>query len=106
MIRIFKSPASGSGCWRGALVCLALVLFLLKASKAGAIRQAVLLGLILLLPSSSIFPANDLAADRRMYLPMICFAPAIALVLNCLPMALRRSRDTCRTQHFAHERLA
>ncbi len=33
-----------------------------------------LAGLILLLPSSSFFPAADLAADRRMYLPMIGFA--------------------------------
>jgi hypothetical protein len=30
-------------------------------------------GLVLLLPSSSIFPAADFAADRRMYLPMIAF---------------------------------
>ncbi len=33
-----------------------------------------LAGLILLLPSSSFLPAADLAADRRMYLPMIAFA--------------------------------
>lgn len=39
-------------------------------------------GLILLLPSSSIFPAADLAADRRMYLPMLAFAPAIALLIR------------------------
>jgi protein O-mannosyl-transferase len=32
------------------------------------------MGLLLLAPSSSIFPAADLAADRRMYLPMIAFA--------------------------------
>lgn len=31
-------------------------------------------GLILLLPSSSIFPAEDLAADRRMYLALAAFA--------------------------------
>lgn len=37
-------------------------------------------GLILLLPSSSIFPANDLAADRRMYLPMISFATGLSLI--------------------------
>jgi len=35
-------------------------------------------GLILLLPSSSIFPAEDLAADRRMYLPMFAFACVFA----------------------------
>jgi tetratricopeptide (TPR) repeat protein len=47
-------------------------------------RQAafwILAALILLIPSSSIFPAADLAADRRMYLPMLAFAPAIALLL-------------------------
>jgi hypothetical protein len=39
-------------------------------------RRAVwpLAGLVLLLPSSSIFPAADLAADRRMYLPLVAFA--------------------------------
>jgi len=35
-------------------------------------------GMVLLIPSSSIFPATDLAADRRMYLPMIAFSVAIA----------------------------
>jgi hypothetical protein len=39
-------------------------------------------GLILLLPSSSIFPANDLAADYRMYLPMIGFAACAGLLLG------------------------
>lgn len=41
----------------------------------------ILAGFILLMPSSSIFPAADLAADRRMYLPMLALAPAIALLL-------------------------
>ena len=39
-------------------------------------------GLVLLLPSSSIFPAEDLAADRRMYLPMIAFAALIGLLFE------------------------
>ncbi|MCX6627535.1 MAG: tetratricopeptide repeat protein [Candidatus Solibacter sp.] len=38
-------------------------------------------GLILLIPSSSIFPAADLSADRRMYLPMFAFAVVAALLL-------------------------
>ena len=42
----------------------------------------VLAGLILLLPSSSVFPAADLAADRRLYLPMAAFAVALALLLR------------------------
>jgi tetratricopeptide (TPR) repeat protein len=41
-----------------------------------------LAGLVLLLPSSSIFPANDLAADYRMYLPMIGFAASIGVLLE------------------------
>ena len=39
-------------------------------------------GLLLLLPTSSLFPAADLAADRRMYLPMIAFAALAALLLE------------------------
>jgi len=39
-------------------------------------------GMILLIPSSSIFPAADLAADRRMYLPMIAFCVVPALLLQ------------------------
>ncbi len=40
-----------------------------------------LAGLILLAPSSSIFPANDLAVDRRMYLPMAAFSVCAALMV-------------------------
>ncbi len=70
----------------GGVMALVVVVCAGVAKSAGTARKsacaAVLLGFILLLPSSSIFPANDLAADRRMYLPMVCFAPAIALALN------------------------
>jgi tetratricopeptide (TPR) repeat protein len=41
-----------------------------------------LAGLVLLLPSSSVFPASDLAADRRMYLPLVAFAAAAAPLLQ------------------------
>ena len=41
-----------------------------------------LMGLLLLAPSSSILPAADLAADRRMYLPMIAFCACAALLLE------------------------
>ncbi len=44
--------------------------------------QWMLGGLILLLPSSSIFPADDLAADRRMYLPMIAFCAAFGVLAH------------------------
>jgi hypothetical protein len=42
-------------------------------------------GLLLLLPSSSLFPAADLAADRRMYLPLFAFAAAAGLLLSRIP---------------------
>jgi hypothetical protein len=41
-------------------------------------------GLLLLAPSSSIFPAADLAADRRMYLPMAAFCACATLLLDSL----------------------
>ena len=40
--------------------------------------------LVLLLPSSSVFPAADLAADRRMYLPLFALAAAAALLVSRL----------------------
>ena len=40
-----------------------------------------LAALVLLIPSSSVFPAADQAADRRMYLPMLALAPGVALLL-------------------------
>lgn len=40
------------------------------------------IGLILLLPSSSIFPAEDLAADRRMYLALAAFAIVLGQLIK------------------------
>ena len=58
----------------------------LAAGAFAALRTRVgawpLAGLVLLLPSSSIFPAADLAADRRMYLPLFAFAAALALLID------------------------
>jgi hypothetical protein len=42
----------------------------------------LLAGLILLIPSSSVFPAADLSADRRMYLPLLGFAAAAGWLLT------------------------
>ena len=39
---------------------------------------------LLLLPSSSIFPAADLAADRRMYLALLPLSAAFALSVGCV----------------------
>jgi tetratricopeptide (TPR) repeat protein len=62
--------------WLALLIIAATSLKWFKRAEAGFWFLA---GLILLLPSSSIFPATDLAADRRMYLPMIAFASAMSL---------------------------
>lgn len=51
-------------------------------SELGKLRCWLVAGFILLLPSSSIFPAADLAADRRMYLPMFAFGAAAGLLLE------------------------
>jgi len=66
---------AGLGGW-AAIVMLPLV------EQLGRLRYWLMAGFLLLLPSSSIFPAADLAADRRMYLPMFAFAAAGALVLE------------------------
>ena len=60
----------------------------LAAWRFGRAGFWFLAGLVLLLPSSSIFPAADLAADRRMYLPMIAFSASIALLLPKRPLVL------------------
>lgn len=78
--------------WLGVLAWLAvgslaaaLIVLMLRG------RQAALwfvVGLILLLPSSSILPAADLAADRRLYLPMIGFAAGAGLLLQGVRLPL------------------
>ncbi len=71
--------------WLGLLAWLAVLGLALLAWRTADRSRAgtwFLGGLVLLLPSSSIFPANDLAADYRMYLPMIGFAASIGLLLQ------------------------
>jgi hypothetical protein len=76
--------------WLAAAAWLVLVaVALVVATRAGRSGWATWLaaGMILLIPSSSIFPAADLAADRRMYLPMFALAAAAAVLLE--PVRLR-----------------
>jgi protein O-mannosyl-transferase len=72
--------------WLGLLGWLAVALLAITAAVlAFRGKQPALwflAGLVLLLPSSSILPAADLAADRRLYLPMIGFAAAAGLLLE------------------------
>ncbi|MGD0501058.1 MAG: tetratricopeptide repeat protein [Bryobacteraceae bacterium] len=69
--------------WLGALAWLAILaaaLWAWRARQRGWTAWA-LAGLLLLLPSSSLLPAADFSADRRMYLPMFAFAAAAGLLL-------------------------
>lgn len=59
--------------WMGALAWVAVAAIAMAAWRWS---RWALVGLVLLIPSSTIFPANDLAADRRMYLPLFAFAVA------------------------------
>jgi len=69
--------------WLGLLAWLALGAIAAIAWRyARAERAWLLAGLILLIPSSSVFPAQDLAADRRMYLPLLGFAAVAGLLLE------------------------
>ena len=62
--------------WLALVVCGSLAALRFKNLRSGF----WLLGAFaLLLPSSSIFPAADLAADRRVYLPMLALGAAIAM---------------------------
>jgi hypothetical protein len=73
------------GLWVGVLAWLAVLGLALVAWRTLNRSRAgiwFLGGLLMLLPSSSIFPANDLAADYRLYLPMIGFAACIGLLLD------------------------
>lgn len=68
--------------WAGVAALAVIALRWFDRARAGFWFIA---GLVLLLPSSSIFPANDLAADRRMYLPMIAFAACAGFLLRKAP---------------------
>jgi len=69
--------------WLGLLAWLALGAIAAIAWRyARAERAWLLAGLILLIPSSSVFPAQDLAADLRMYLPLLGFAAVAGLLLE------------------------
>ena len=65
--------------WAGVITLAVIASVEFSRARAGFWFLA---GLVLLLPSSSIFPATDLAADRRMYLPMIGFAACTGLLLE------------------------
>jgi tetratricopeptide (TPR) repeat protein len=64
--------------WMGVLAWAAVAGL---AYAAWRYSRWALAGLVLLIPSSTIFPAADLAADRRMYLPLFAFGAAAGPLL-------------------------
>lgn len=71
--------------WRG-IVCWIAIIGLIAGSLR-AVRDLrmgfwFLAALILIAPTSSIFPAADLAADRRMYLPMLAFSAVVGRLVE------------------------
>ncbi|MBK9171056.1 MAG: tetratricopeptide repeat protein [Bryobacterales bacterium] len=75
----------------GWLALAASVVWALRAFPHARLGFWWIAGLVLLLPSSSIFPADDLAADRRLYLPLIAWAPVAGLALERRRLALLAS---------------
>lgn len=73
------APLLAALAW-GVIVVVALLAW--RTVRAAQPGFWVLAGLVLLLPSSSIFPAEDLAADRRMYLPLFCFAALFGMLMQ------------------------
>lgn len=65
--------------WAALATMATVALFHFRSFGAGFWFLA---GLILLAPSSSVFPAADLANDHRMYLPLAAFAACAALMLK------------------------
>lgn len=76
-------PWIAAAAW--ALLIVSAVVALRRFDKA---REGFwwIAGLVLLLPSSSVFPATDLSADRRMYLPLVAFSAAAGLAARRLRM--------------------
>jgi tetratricopeptide (TPR) repeat protein len=74
---IHVAPWLGVAAW----VLLLAAVFAIWRRAGAEIATWFIAGLLLLLPSSSVFPVADLSADRRMYLPMFAFAAAAAIPL-------------------------
>jgi hypothetical protein len=68
--------------WRGWAAWAALLLVAALVWKIHPYGRWFSAGLLLLAPSSSFFPAEDLAADRRLYLPMAAFACLAGIILR------------------------
>ncbi len=69
--------------WLGLAAWIAILGALVLALRRRTSWSICLLaGFLLLIPSSTLFPAADLSADRRMYLPLLAFAAAAGIALQ------------------------
>ena len=82
------SPVAVGFYWWGWLALLGVMILAFKRMSAARAGFWLLAAIVLLLPSSSVFPVADLAADRRMYLPVLALAAALALSVPRLEYAL------------------
>ncbi len=73
---------AGAAGWLGWLAAAAALAALIGFRPTRNIGLWLLGALVLLLPSTSIFPVPDLAADRRLYLPMLAVGAAAGLALQ------------------------
>jgi protein O-mannosyl-transferase len=71
-----------TGAWAAWLALLVAIAFASWRARRSRPAFWAFGALILLAPSSSIFPALDLAADRRVYLPMVALAASAGLLLE------------------------
>jgi tetratricopeptide (TPR) repeat protein len=76
---ILRPVALARVAWAAVVVLAGVACLRFRELRAGFWFLA---GLLLLAPSSSIFPASDLATDRRMYLPLIAFSACAGLLLQ------------------------
>lgn len=82
------SPLTPEPAWLGIggwVVIAAVAAWCLR--RAGRLREGfwVVAALVLIAPSSSILPAQDLAADRRVYFPLLALGAALGLWLMDKP---------------------
>ena len=80
------SPQSLISSWVLVLAIMAAILYFYRQQRQWAFWAIT--GFVLLLPSSSIFPAADLTADRRLYLPMMAFSASLGIIAATLPRAV------------------
>jgi tetratricopeptide (TPR) repeat protein len=71
--------------WRGVLCWITLAALTWMAVRFSRVGFWFVAALILIAPTSSIFPAADLAADRRVYLPMLGFSACAGIFLERTP---------------------